>query len=1421
MFSGTDKTVKQAPAVQQRAVAPAFFRKAGEQESFFGAKQNPTFFSSPVQTKLTVSTPDDPQEREADAVADKVMRMQEPVAAAPATADKKEEKLDRKEEEVQPKAEAPLSDKIQCKQEPEQKLQAKACSCGGHDDHTHIQTKPDPAVSTPHSDSNISLYPSDVMRQSGRGPPEGSRPFEQTLASSKGGGSALPSDTRQFMESRIGADFSGVRIHTGVAAEGMSRSVNAQAFAHGSDIYFNSGKYSPGTSTGKILLAHELTHTVQQGASKSHTTDAAKQISRRGNNSSPYLTAPVLQVGQKDPAAHAGDSTGTVNRALPHPVLSNMHVNGSGFLLSSAISLSPEKELQQEHTKEKETAPDTRSGIQRKIFTGGKSSVINPFISIPKQQKGVSIQQKTATGKNFYVQRLPSLGEVWDATGGRVVSGAKAVGNFVEGVAEDVIEWTEDKLETLVNKLAPGLLAFLRSDILATIKQSISAAIDSLTGGLFSQMQTEGLAGILQQLFGTAIGSISDTASHACSAVADIAGKLWAFVKKLTGPALEGFKNMAKKLGGFFSSVWNDLALPAWDALKRFAGAAWQWIVDKANWLWDLLGPVRSAATAVWNWVKKLFGIAWGSAGSVLDWIKEKASAAWEWVKSLVQPIIGPLKIIGAILLMLSPAGPVILIYQGAPHIWSAIQWLAANFNKYVLSTAKEYLHSTILPAIQSGVQWIKGMIVSGFNWIKSGFDSILGGISSLLGAVAGLTFFRFLQGIIRSIMNGIRAALQSVAGAIGSLAAALAGIAGKIWEALKPIAEIVRQLVMVGILGPFAILDDGVWHTLNSIVQFGLRIPCVRELEGLLQVPWLMKQFDAFRKMMKGVFEMIKNPQPVIESIKKAIGGLVAKVAPKAKAAVALVLGSKNAHHLEGIMRHLEPKLVYLAAHWWEVVKETGWEMLWPWPAFGKDCEQIWIKGKSMFSHFFHLHFSKGIDDGLAIFRLLNSLAGHLYGWFAIASVLVGTIIGAFGGAGGGAVPGFWAGVAVAAEAGEVLLVGMLAAEGASIEKSVYDLGVMDQNEQEDEEDYEQISSSSMNLGIMGAMIVLGELAVKFGKSLLGSVKGLFRRRGAVPEAAPAIPGEVPKVEVDVPGAEPRTEVPEVKGETPEVRDLGTEGGKKVLAEEPTPDGHKVKVTEDGECLICSVCKNIREEFKSILEDPHPDAKIQELIEEFKKVEAIDGSVNPEAKAKAEVEIRQKLEKAAAEKSAAVHAQAEQLPTDIHKAYESAKKLPDNAPAKREILNKLEVLKEQAEAARELTRSEPAKAGEWGSELEGLKRDLKELEQKIKEIDPKSAVVEEPAYVKENRVPKANETVLADTARFERTGNNYQGQQIFREIDTGRAFHLDGLHKGASAEIEVFSGIAEGSPHLGTVTPQGAPLDGPITGRTLRISRN
>jgi Domain of unknown function (DUF4157) len=79
-------------------------------------------------------------------------------------------------------------------------------------------------------------------------------------------GVPLPARVRSFMEPRFRADFSGVRIHTGSRAEAMNRAVGARAFATGSHIYFGKGEYQPDTPQGLELIAHELTHTIQQGA---------------------------------------------------------------------------------------------------------------------------------------------------------------------------------------------------------------------------------------------------------------------------------------------------------------------------------------------------------------------------------------------------------------------------------------------------------------------------------------------------------------------------------------------------------------------------------------------------------------------------------------------------------------------------------------------------------------------------------------------------------------------------------------------------------------------------------------------------------------------------------------------------------------------------------------------------------------------------------------------------------------------------------------------------------------------------------------------------------------------------------------------------------------------------------------------------
>ncbi|RAI84845.1 eCIS core domain-containing protein [Algoriphagus yeomjeoni] len=106
----------------------------------------------------------------------------------------------------------------------------------------------------------------ETIQLSSDGTPTASPQISSQITQSKGSGQALPAPVQAEMGSKIGADFSGVSIHTDSQAVGMSNALGAQAFTHGNDVYFNEGKYQPESSEGKHLLAHELTHTVQQGA---------------------------------------------------------------------------------------------------------------------------------------------------------------------------------------------------------------------------------------------------------------------------------------------------------------------------------------------------------------------------------------------------------------------------------------------------------------------------------------------------------------------------------------------------------------------------------------------------------------------------------------------------------------------------------------------------------------------------------------------------------------------------------------------------------------------------------------------------------------------------------------------------------------------------------------------------------------------------------------------------------------------------------------------------------------------------------------------------------------------------------------------------------------------------------------------------
>ncbi|MEM7348703.1 MAG: DUF4157 domain-containing protein, partial [Chloroflexota bacterium] len=94
--------------------------------------------------------------------------------------------------------------------------------------------------------------------------------MESSIESKRGTGDSLPENTQNQMEGGFGTDFSGVNVHNDAESHSLNRDLNARAFTTGNDVFFGEGEYNPGSGEGQELIAHELTHVVQQGGSDSN-----------------------------------------------------------------------------------------------------------------------------------------------------------------------------------------------------------------------------------------------------------------------------------------------------------------------------------------------------------------------------------------------------------------------------------------------------------------------------------------------------------------------------------------------------------------------------------------------------------------------------------------------------------------------------------------------------------------------------------------------------------------------------------------------------------------------------------------------------------------------------------------------------------------------------------------------------------------------------------------------------------------------------------------------------------------------------------------------------------------------------------------------------------------------------------------------
>ncbi len=284
-----------------------------------------------IQPKLSVGKAGDKYEVEADKMADKVVNktqgdsavqkmggeeelQQKPLAesvtsiqreAMPQEEEKPVQKMGEKEEEqpVQKQEMQEEEEAVQTKgkeeeeavqtkgEEEEEAVQTKgeeeeeAVQTKGEEEEEAVQTKAEeeeqPVQKMEEEEKPVQTKQNNTQKKKG-----GQKNVESRLRESKGAGNVMDTGTLHEMETGFGVDLSDVNIHTDSKAEQMSQDLGAQAFTHGKDIYFNKNKYDPNSKDGKHLLAHELTHTIQQNKDT---------VQKKGNSCDPAAISAARQ----------------------------------------------------------------------------------------------------------------------------------------------------------------------------------------------------------------------------------------------------------------------------------------------------------------------------------------------------------------------------------------------------------------------------------------------------------------------------------------------------------------------------------------------------------------------------------------------------------------------------------------------------------------------------------------------------------------------------------------------------------------------------------------------------------------------------------------------------------------------------------------------------------------------------------------------------------------------------------------------------------------------------------------------------------------------------------------------------------------------------------------------------------------------
>jgi len=568
--------------------------------------------------------------------------------------------------------------------------------------------------------------------------------LESQLSASKEGGTPLSGSTRATMEHGIGAGFSAVRVHTDSRAVQMSKGLNAQAFTHGSDIYFNEGKYNPESASGKHLLAHELTHTVQQGKSpqisklqKQEITPKKEEEEVQSKEIGQYTAGPMVQGGWLSSAVSwVADKAKSAGRAI---------ARGAQAVASAAMNfLDAAKERAM-------SAVTSLPGYALIANVTGKDPITGS--PLPPQQGGILRFIFSMVGAEDYYDKIAQANIIERVTG--IVKSSLAKSNISWAFIWNSLKaiWQT----VTINPMTWGAAAGMAKDLFVTVFKNAMIVGKSL----LTQLPPVILEGFLL-LVGAPVETIMGVLRKGANTIMRIMKNPLRFVMNLVRALKAGFfqfkdnilKHLKDGLMGWLMGAMEGagIQLPEkWDLsgilsiVLQVLGLTYERIRIK---LVNALGEEKVAKLEKTFEFLKL--LATGGIKALVEKAKEYISSMPGMVIDAIKSWVITKVVTAAVTKLVSFFNPAGAIIQAILAIYNSVM--------FFIERAKQ-IASLVSAVINSVASIAAGKIGDAANWIENSMARTIPVIISFLARLVGLGG---ISGKIKAVITKIQAKVDT-----------------------------------------------------------------------------------------------------------------------------------------------------------------------------------------------------------------------------------------------------------------------------------------------------------------------------------------------------------------------------------------------------------------------------------------------------------------------------------------------------------------------------------------------------------------------------------------------------------------------------------------------------------------------------------